>query len=154
MTQSKDFKLIMSNFEQIGDWQLVGNGLVGLDIVSIVDNWQSLEAIPALSKVRSSRGGAKLVTLADGRELVVRKYLRGGLLGNINRSLHLRPLDWSNARPFREYFLLEKLAKQGFPAPEPVFAGLQKTMAGLYFCLLYTSPSPRDATLSRMPSSA
>ena len=25
---------------------------------------------------------------------------------------------------------------------------------GLYPCLLYTSPSPRDATLSRMPSSA
>ena len=23
-----------------------------------------------------------------------------------------------------------------------------------YFCLLYTSPSPRDATLARMPSSA
>ena len=26
--------------------------------------------------------------------------------------------------------------------------------ANLYRCLLYTSPSPRDATLSRMPSSA
>ena len=26
--------------------------------------------------------------------------------------------------------------------------------AVLYTCLLYTSPSPRDATLSRMPSSA
>ena len=25
---------------------------------------------------------------------------------------------------------------------------------GLLYCLLYTSPSPRDATLSRMPSSA
>ena len=25
---------------------------------------------------------------------------------------------------------------------------------GTFFCLLYTSPSPRDATLSRMPSSA
>ena len=24
----------------------------------------------------------------------------------------------------------------------------------IYHCLLYTSPSPRDATLSRMPSSA
>ena len=24
----------------------------------------------------------------------------------------------------------------------------------VYFCLLYTSPSPRDATTSRMPSSA
>ena len=29
------------------------------------------------------------------------------------------------------------------------------TVVGLYtLCLLYTSPSPRDATLSRMPSSA
>ena len=27
-------------------------------------------------------------------------------------------------------------------------------VAGLSPCLLYTSPSPRDATLSRMPSSA
>ena len=26
--------------------------------------------------------------------------------------------------------------------------------AEVYVCLLYTSPSPRDATLSRMPSSA
>ena len=26
--------------------------------------------------------------------------------------------------------------------------------ASKYICLLYTSPSPRDATLSRMPSSA
>ena len=29
-----------------------------------------------------------------------------------------------------------------------------KTKAVTYNCLLYTSPSPRDATLSRMPSSA
>ena len=29
-----------------------------------------------------------------------------------------------------------------------------KTEEKLFVCLLYTSPSPRDATLSRMPSSA
>ena len=29
-----------------------------------------------------------------------------------------------------------------------------KWFAHFYVCLLYTSPSPRDATLSRMPSSA
>ena len=29
-----------------------------------------------------------------------------------------------------------------------------RTLDGSKFCLLYTSPSPRDATLSRMPSSA
>ena len=31
---------------------------------------------------------------------------------------------------------------------------LQKNGVRIWNCLLYTSPSPRDATLSRMPSSA
>ena len=30
----------------------------------------------------------------------------------------------------------------------------QKCAYGLYACLLYTSPSPRDSVVSRMPSSA
>ena len=35
------------------------------------------------------------------------------------------------------------------------FSGVPGTVcAQKYLCLLYTSPSPRDATLSRMPSSA
>ena len=34
------------------------------------------------------------------------------------------------------------------------FAGGLHEVLGLSACLLYTSPSPRDATLSRMPSSA
>ena len=33
-------------------------------------------------------------------------------------------------------------------------AGALTLLAGLYICLLYTSPSPRDRTRSRMPSSA
>ena len=33
-----------------------------------------------------------------------------------------------------------------------IFRGLSSAASGI--CLLYTSPSPRDATLSRMPSSA
>ena len=36
---------------------------------------------------------------------------------------------------------------------EKVVIGLEST-GGYENCLLYTSPSPRDATLSRMPSSA
>ena len=34
------------------------------------------------------------------------------------------------------------------------YFGLMSGVAVIYGCLLYTSPSPRDATLSRMPSSA
>ena len=39
--------------------------------------------------------------------------------------------------------------------PDEIRAEIVKDAGGLYrSCLLYTSPSPRDATLSRMPSSA
>ena len=43
--------------------------------------------------------------------------------------------------------------------PEPQFASSATSPGHVVFgqyisCLLYTSPSPRDATLSRMPSSA
>ena len=31
---------------------------------------------------------------------------------------------------------------------------LERTKASIYDCLLYTSPSPRDLSTSRMPSSA
>ena len=42
-----------------------------------------------------------------------------------------------------------EFGSSGMPYPVPeVFKGAYNT------CLLYTSPSPRDATLSRMPSSA
>ena len=37
---------------------------------------------------------------------------------------------------------------------EIVFSGNIDEGWHVYSCLLYTSPSPRDATLSRMPSSA
>ena len=51
------------------------------------------------------------------------------------------------------------LEKREHPVPEAAFKVGESTVevAAHYFgkvCLLYKSPSPRDATLSRMPSSA
>ena len=40
------------------------------------------------------------------------------------------------------------------PGAEPKILGFPSKSVLLKICLLYTSPSPRDATLSRMPSSA
>ena len=45
--------------------------------------------------------------------------------------------------------LRDELARAGFGDPE-----IDRALDWLDACLLYTSPSPRDATLSRMPSSA
>ena len=62
-----------------------------------------------------------------------------------------------------------RIAKKDFTANSPVVTlgedqfdltatvnteGLLNTLPQVVPCLLYTSPSPRDATLSRMPSSA
>ena len=43
-----------------------------------------------------------------------------------------------------------QIQNRNFLAP----VGFKFTLAKYPNCLLYTSPSPRDATLSRMPSSA
>ena len=48
-------------------------------------------------------------------------------------------------------FLFSTYTKLGLYAFDPYFANMG---LGLFICLLYTSPSPRDGLLSRMPSSA
>ena len=49
--------------------------------------------------------------------------------------------------------LIKALGELEITTPTPVQASaIPEALAG--HCLLYTSPSPRDATLSRMPSSA
>ena len=56
----------------------------------------------------------------------------------------------SNDSPFT--FLEGPPTANGKPGIHHVISRLYKDM--VCSCLLYTSPSPRDATLSRMPSSA
>ena len=66
-------------------------------------------------------------------------------------------LAWAGDDPSREGLI--ETPKRVAEAYKEFFAGyetdpeeiLEKTFED---CLLYTSPSPRDATLSRMPSSA
>ena len=68
------------------------------------------------------------------------------------------PADLINAKPaaaaVREFFGSSQLSQfmdQTNPLSEITH---KRRVSALGPCLLYTSPSPRDATLSRMPSSA
>ena len=59
--------------------------------------------------------------------------------------------------PLEVSYLEEIIKKEKPNALVPTLGGQTALNLGLQldqFCLLYTSPSPRDATLSRMPSSA
>ena len=51
-------------------------------------------------------------------------------------------------------FTPEQTAKMGALSFADCAAVLARNFVDNRFCLLYTSPSPRDATLYRMPSSA
>ena len=51
----------------------------------------------------------------------------------------------------------EAVAREKMIDPSLVVEAMEESLARAAksrYCLLYTSPSPRDATLSRMPSSA
>ena len=62
-------------------------------------------------------------------------------MGNLQEEVDLKKTIKISARRFEESPYIERTY-----SPEMV--------RGVYACLLYTSPSPRDGLLSRMPSSA
>ena len=56
-------------------------------------------------------------------------------------------------KEFSDEQWLQPTVAEGWDTLETILH-LGATDLACYICLLYTSPSPRDATLSRMPSSA
>ena len=77
-----------------------------------------------------------------------------------NKNIEVLPLvgngDVFNSiksKNFRKIGYLKDLPSGGF-SNQSLKGFVLDLFAGFLICLLYTSPSPRDATLSRMPSSA
>ena len=62
-----------------------------------------------------------------------------------NRQIFIYPSDTIPQQPRA---IVEQINGSYFPLNE------DELVADIHFCLLYTSPSPRDGLLSRMPSSA
>ena len=66
--------------------------------------------------------------------------------------------DLRGDRVFRQYWLVLDRSPDTLPVEQVLMRGVTRAnviaIDQLGSCLLYTSPSPRDATLSRMPSSA
>ena len=58
-----------------------------------------------------------------------------------------------NGKPTEEGYQIEEIMSASMLAENPALTW-KYLVDRIHDCLLYTSPSPRDATLSRMPSSA
>ena len=109
--------------------------------------------------------------LADGRANVGFGILRGGTISTQDMKTlwpdllerpHIREVIGAEATPeapHRAWPIPARIDQASLVAPRTIFVGdaamACDTLTGEGIgCLLYTSPSPRDATLSRMPSSA
>ena len=107
-------------------------------------------------------------TITAAPSITVR-FIRGAVLGHVEETFisQLKPkdifffsgrqLEFVRLREMTAYVKLSTKKSRTVPA----WAGGQMALSDLLthhlrqeICLLYTSPSPRDATLSRMPSSA
>ena len=102
----------------------------------------------------------KIITMVN-MDMIGRMKDSSATVGGIGTSLSFKPL-LDSLKPGRDFDL--SLSESGF-GPSDHAAFYSKNIPVLFFfagfhndyhtpCLLYTSPSPRDATLSRMPSSA
>ncbi|MEF8982620.1 3-deoxy-D-manno-octulosonic acid kinase [Thiohalorhabdus sp.] len=76
---------------------------------------------PAAAPEAAGRGAVRTRTLADGREVVVRHYRRGGWMARLCRDRYL-PLPLARTRPWREWHLLARLFRLGLAVPRPVAA--------------------------------
>lgn len=75
---------------------------------------------PGFAATLGGRGGSCLIEI-DGRKAVLRRYHRGGVVGNLFSDQYLW-LGQAQTRPWREWEILERARVAGLPAPQPIAA--------------------------------
>ena len=157
----------------------VGDDLRSIDFTAIIDKlWETGSFDDIKMELEDAKGGKKLIIRIKERPLIKEIDYRGGTevgLTNLKdkvkeKKLTINPdtvYDPESARKIKN-LIVDQAGEKGFRSPvvditlEPMAGGAARLVfdvkeggkAKIYTCLLYTSPSPRDRTRSRMPSSA
>ena len=115
-------------------------GSLDFDNLNLDFKKPDLERYPILSLVEEliNLGGNRVAAMSIANDYIVQQFLDQKISFNEIFSLTKKVVD--------------EFASDDLPSLEELFI-LDENIQ-LYFCLLYTSPSPRDGLLSRMPSSA
>lgn len=116
----------------------------GVDPASLFDR-ETLIVQGRLVEAPGGRGSVSFISL-DGRELVLRRYLRGGIAARVSRDRYLW-LGEARTRAFRELRLLAELARLGLPVPRPVAARYSRDGLG-YRGEIVTQRLPGVASLA------
>ena len=115
-------------------------------------NIHNVEIQPgAGGKIARSAGSSVTISGLDGNYSLI-KLASGEVRKIDSRSL---ATIGTLTNPDQKNIKIGKAGRSRWLGRKPHTRGVVKNPAGFFTtCLLYTSPSPRDATLSRMPSSA
>mgnify|MGYP003322052329 FL=1 len=130
---------------------------------------QAMEYLPQSNRIQEGDRNAEVIS-AEGKKVVI---IGGGDTGADCLGTALRqgaevvnqfeimprpPEDRSDSNPWPTWPLIYRVSSAHEEGGKRIFAINTSEFLGengkVKCCLLYTSPSPRDATLSRMPSSA
>lgn len=84
---------------------------------------------------RVSRGTVQRIRLSDGSEVVLREFLRGGIVQRLLRRTFVRSLfsNSSGLRPIEEFKILSYLQKQNILVPFPAAAIVESHFGGLLY---------------------
>lgn len=106
--------------------------------------WESI--VPVSGALRSAGRGNTLIVSAGGREFVMRKYVRGGLIGRLIKDTYFFTGE-DETRSFSEWRLLRKLVAKGLSVPTPAAARYRRT-AMFYTAELLTVRIPGIRSLA------
>ena len=126
-----------------------------VDVIAVVDGFldqlrQRIEVPRQVAAVLDGRGGSYERDLADSSEAFLAASVLVGLKAEVLEASILPPPVEVEEHIDAE-FDAQGWLDQSFDLPRRPERHLQRRPVA---CLLYTSPSPRDGLLSRMPSSA
>ena len=138
------------SFDLVSPENLIFNDEVGMIIVPGKDG--DFGVLPGHSKVMSSLRPGRVMVYGEDKNLLKSFFVSGGFAEvNPEKCIVL-------AESVDEINTIEKAAIekeiQDLESQDTDTSKDQLTVAKAKFCLLYTSPSPRDLSTSRMPSSA
>ena len=131
--------------------------------IYLSDGWGTEKAIRKKCK-QCFRGMSKVTfVLLDAKNLETVKEMKNKIRALFkvgNHSVHINDTHEDTVRIAKTVFndnsihFLNNRKNVSFPNYKKLMGNMKPNENEIITCLLYTSPSPRDATLSRMPSSA